>query len=183
VQEVTRFEFDERRAAAAAALLLKLDDGAMDYMRLLKLLYIAERRALERWGKPIIGDRYYALDQGPILSNTLDLCKYQSRGVWSEQIKRVGLWAVQLQAEPDLGPLSESEVALLEEVSRIYRDKDQWELSEETHKFPEWKPPRGSRVEILPEDILRALGKSTEEIAEALQESRERAYVKRLLSL
>jgi hypothetical protein len=37
------------RPPPAAELLLKLDDGAIDYMRLLKLLYIAERRALERW--------------------------------------------------------------------------------------------------------------------------------------
>jgi hypothetical protein len=47
VEGVTRFEFDRSKAAAAAALLLKLDD-AIDYMRLLKLLYITGRRVLER---------------------------------------------------------------------------------------------------------------------------------------
>ena len=47
MEGVTRFEFDESKAAATA-LLLRLDDGAIDYMRLLKLLYIAGRRVLER---------------------------------------------------------------------------------------------------------------------------------------
>jgi hypothetical protein len=47
VEGVTRFGFDESKAAAAAALPLKLDDGAIDCMRLLKLLYIAGRRVLE----------------------------------------------------------------------------------------------------------------------------------------
>jgi hypothetical protein len=48
MEGITRFEFDESKAAAAAALLLKLDDAAIDSRRLLKLLYIAGRRVLER---------------------------------------------------------------------------------------------------------------------------------------
>jgi hypothetical protein len=183
MSEAARFEFNEMKATAAAAVLLKLDNGVMDYMRLIKLLYIAEREALNRWGKPIVGDTYSSLDQGPILSTTLDLCKYQSRGVWASQIKRIGMRAVQLYSEPDLGPLSEAEVALLEEVSRVNREKDQYQLSEETHRFREWKDPKGSRVEILPEEIMRALGKPEDDIREALEEAKQEAFLRKLLRL
>ena len=165
-----RFRFNERKAAAAAAFLLEREDGTMDYMRLVKLLYLAERESLARLSHPISGDVYYALDQGPILSRVLDLCKYKSSGPWAAQIERSGLWAVRLRKPPDLGPLSAAGMAILEDVAKRFHERDQWDLSTLMHGFPEWKDPRGTRLEILPEDILTAVGKTPEQIQEILDE-------------
>lgn len=170
-----RFRFNERKAAAAAAFLLQEEAGTMDYMRLVKLLYLAERESLARLGHPIVGDAYYALDQGPILSRLLDLCKHKSSGTWDAQIERSGLWAVRLKAAPDLGPLSPAEMTILEEVSKAHRDRDQWELSTLMHGLPEWKDPRGSRVEISAIDILTALGKTAEQIRDILDDAADDA--------
>jgi hypothetical protein len=49
-------KFDERKATEATALLLSLRGGQMHYMKLIKLLYLADRRALLRWGIPITTD-------------------------------------------------------------------------------------------------------------------------------
>lgn len=95
-----RFRFNERKAAAAAAFLLQEEAGTMDYMRLVKLLYLAERESLARLGHPIVGDAYYALDQGPILSRVLDLCKHESSGAWATQIERSGLWRCASRRRP-----------------------------------------------------------------------------------
>src|SRR5713226_8143279 len=92
-----RFNFNERKATAAAALLLDREGGSMDYMRLIKLLYLAEREGLKRLGHALVGDTYYALDQGPIASRVLDLCKNPSSGPWADQITRTGRWAVRLE--------------------------------------------------------------------------------------
>ena len=171
------FRFNERKATAAAALLLEQEGGTVDYMRLVKILYLAERESLARLGHPLVGGTYDALDQGPILSRVVDLCKRASRGVWSAQIERPGLWAVRLKTVPDLGPLSPAEMTILAETAKAHRDHDQWELSALMHRLPEWRDPRGARCEIAPADILAALGKTPEQIREILDEAEDDARV------
>jgi uncharacterized phage-associated protein len=56
-----RFPFDERKAAQAAAYLLKKHDGRLNFMKLIKLLYLADRKSLLENGKPITGDRMLAM--------------------------------------------------------------------------------------------------------------------------
>ena len=68
-------------------------------------------------------------------------------------------------------------MTILEDVAKTYRDRDQWELSTLTHELPEWKDPRGSRIEIAPADILAAVGKSPEQIREILDEAADDAEV------
>lgn len=136
-----------------------------------------ERESLKRLGHPIAGDTYYSLDQGPILSRVLDLCKYTLSGAWAAQIERAGLWAIRLRKPPDLGRLSDAEITVLEDVSKTFRDRDQWELSTLMHSLPEWRDPKVSRVEILPADLLAVVGKTPEEISDILEEAAQEAYV------
>ena len=42
--------FDESKATEAAVFLLSRSDQTMNYMKLIKLLYLADREALIRWG-------------------------------------------------------------------------------------------------------------------------------------
>ena len=49
------FKFDERKAAQVAGRLISQGGGEMNYMALLKLLYLIDREALLRWGKTITG--------------------------------------------------------------------------------------------------------------------------------
>ena len=67
-----RFKFSEIKATQAAAFLLKANGGKMNYMKLIKLLYLADREALSRWERPITGDSYVSMDNGPVLSKVLD---------------------------------------------------------------------------------------------------------------
>ena len=61
----------------------------MKHLRLIKLLYIAERTSLDRFGRPIIGDRYVSVRHGPALSNVYNLIKEEvSETVWSINIER-----------------------------------------------------------------------------------------------
>ena len=53
-----RMRFNEKKATQAAARFLRLCKGCMNYMKLIKLLYIADREALLRWGRPITTDAY-----------------------------------------------------------------------------------------------------------------------------
>jgi uncharacterized phage-associated protein len=178
-----RFRFDERKATAAAAYLLQLHSGVMDYMRLVKLLYFAEREALATLGRPITGDLYFSLDEGPILSAVLDLCKEKRPGsTWPDFIQHKGTWSVALTREPDLGPLSDAETGILRVIAQRHSGDDQWVLSKIAHRdFREWHDPNGGRLPIRPEDILQAVGKTPEQIEDIKEEARYDANLDKIL--
>ena len=71
-----RFSFEKR--LQAAGVLLGLDGDRMERIRLLKLLYIADRELLAETGRTITGDRVVAMDHGPVLSQVYDLIKGQA---------------------------------------------------------------------------------------------------------
>lgn len=59
------------KATQAAALFLKLAQGPLNYMALIKLLYKADREAIRRWGLPITTDAYAAMKLGPVTSRAV----------------------------------------------------------------------------------------------------------------
>ena len=67
------FVFNDRKTAQAAAWLLDRQEGRMPYLKLIKLLYLADRQSLIESGYPITGDRLVSMDRGPVLSRVLDL--------------------------------------------------------------------------------------------------------------
>ncbi len=77
--------FDEQKVTEAAAFLLELRGGRMHYIKLLKLLYLADRKAFAQWGIPISNDNYVAMDNGPVPSQTYNLVK-EGGCIWSEFI-------------------------------------------------------------------------------------------------
>ena len=73
--EAMVLRFNERRATEAAARFLKLRGGRMSYLKLIKLLYLLDREALLRWGRPVTTDRYISMDNGPVVSRIYDLIR------------------------------------------------------------------------------------------------------------
>lgn len=164
--------FNERKATEAAARLLELRGGQMHYLKLLKLLYIADREALARWGIPISHDSYVSMDHGPVLSQTYNLIRDGGSRIWSEHISApYGDYEIRLVGEkPLVQKLSEAEEKLLDEVFARYGNANRWDLVDETHKFPEWRDPHGSSLPISVGDILRALGEPEEEVEAVVAE-------------
>jgi uncharacterized phage-associated protein len=68
-----RFTFNERKAIQAAGRLIQLAGGEMNYLALMKLLYLVDREALFHLGRPITGDKVVAMKHGPVLSRIFDL--------------------------------------------------------------------------------------------------------------
>ena len=57
------FHFDFDKTLQAAGVLLDADDKRMEYMRLLKLLYVTDRESLAETGRTLTGDRAVAAAQ------------------------------------------------------------------------------------------------------------------------
>ena len=73
--------FNERKAAQVAAFfLLKASqrDSNITILKLMKLMYLAERKSYQVYGEPIIGDALVSMPNGPVLSSTLDLINFGS---------------------------------------------------------------------------------------------------------
>jgi uncharacterized phage-associated protein len=80
-RSATVFLFNIEKAIQAVAALLHFHGSKeMSYLRMLKLLYIADRETLKETGRPITGDRIVAMEHGPVLSSVYDLIKGVHRG-------------------------------------------------------------------------------------------------------
>jgi len=159
--------FNEAKATQAAARLLRNRGGRMSYLKLIKLLYLADREALSRWGRPITTDTYVSMKHGPVLSQILDLITepFSDQTFWAQHISEPEHFSVALKVDPSGDLLSEAEDELLDETSKNFGHLNRWALVELVHTFPEWKDPQGSVLPIEYSDILRAQNKKPEEIS------------------
>ncbi len=165
----TQLRFNERKATQAAGLLLRLRGERMSYLKLIKLLYFADREALLRWGRPISTDRYVSMNKGPVLSRVLNLATDETSPnaptLWASSITEPEHYEVALKADPGNDELSQAEIDLLTEIFQKYGKKNRWDLVELAHQLPEWKNPDGGAIPISYRDILLAGGKTEIEIA------------------
>lgn len=175
----TALLFDERRTAEAAAYLLYRAGGTLPVMKLIKLLYLAERLSLQRYAEPITGDRLVSMPHGPVLSMTYDYINDalpSIEGGWNTWVSdranhKVGLRDESMIRTPeqDLLRLSDSDLEILQEIWQEYGHWDQWKLVRYTHSeaCPEWEDPDGSSRPIHYVDLFQKLG-YTSEAADAL---------------
>ena len=168
--------FDEGKTTQAAARFLQLRGGQMSYMKLIKLLYLADRTSLLQFGKPITMDKWYSMKHGPVLSTVLNLITDPSRvdsaGPWSHFISPpLGDREVRLLIEQVPNDrLSSAEEKIIAEVYRRFGSYNRWDLVEALHQgqvAPEWKPVTTGRVPITLHDVFTTEMDSEEaEIAE-----------------
>jgi uncharacterized phage-associated protein len=165
-----KFVFNERKSAQAAAYLLRQAGGSMPYIKLMKLLYLADRQSIVETGLPITGDRLVSMDRGPVLSRILDFISYgrfDATSSWPRYVTPKDGYDVRVvEGDAETDELSEYEIDVLDEVTAKFGHFDRWKLVDLTHELPEWVNPSGSSIDIDVRAILQDAGKSDEEIAE-----------------
>ncbi|MEM8642615.1 MAG: Panacea domain-containing protein [Cyanobacteria bacterium P01_G01_bin.54] len=166
--------YKEDKAVQIAALLLEKEGNKMNYTKLIKLMYVVERRSLIKRGVPITFDNLYSLDNGPILSLTLDNINGQTYSqestLWSQFISKLEQekYSVYLIKSPGIGKLSRAEVKLVNEVYEELGHMTYGQLISWSHNprnIPEWQDPNGSSIPIKLCDILGSEGYSDDAIA------------------
>jgi len=166
--------FREDKTTQAAAKLLDLNGGQMNYMKLIKLLYLIDREALMRWGRPVTFDAYVSMKHGPVLSHTLNLINEGPEpgreSYWDKFISEPYSYSVSLKKKCVDDELSDAEVSLIEEIFRKYQHLDQWEMVNVVHALREWQDPGDSAIPIDYRDILEASNKTEAEIAAIVEE-------------
>ncbi len=177
--------FDERKTTQLAARFLSKADNRMEYIRLIKLLYISDREALKNWGYPLTGDEYYSLKHGPIVSNVYDLItadpNYVKRSYWGTYIRTEGVHVI-LETEPPLEDISKTELKLVETIHDRYHSVTTWDLIAQMHdEFKEWQDPGNGRIPITYEQILLAVGKSKDVADELSDIAQQRNYIDKVI--
>jgi len=156
------FEFD-KLVQAAGVLLMTTEPRRMSRLRLLKLLYLADRESIRQTGFPITGDAAYAMENGPVLTRAYDCIKgidYYSKD-WRRFFRDSGRWDVELNEDPGVQLLSRGDIDTLRQAAAHFAERDDWELVEFTHTLPEWQahqPAVGSSERIPEREILEAVG-------------------------
>jgi len=165
--------YNERKAAQMAAFLLHKRGGRMSHLKLMKLLYLADREAMQRYGMPISGDRMVAMPHGPVLSMTLNHMDgdiKSSPGGWDDWIsdkENHELALARPVSREMLDELSEADLEVLEAVWARFGHMSRWQIRDLTHTHcPEWHDPNGSSLPIPYEDVFAAFGRSAEEAKE-----------------
>ena len=150
--------FCEEKVAQMAAYLLLKRGGRMAYLKLMKLLYLSNRKSILKHGRMIGEDSLYSMKFGPVMSNTLNLIRGKAEGIgdyWYNLIETNG-HDVLLRSDP----------REIDEIYSLYGHMNRFDLANMTHLesvCPEWHNPGNSRKPIDLKEMLISEGKSEDE--------------------
>lgn len=180
-----RLSFREDKAAEAAARVIQEVGGQASISMLSSLLYLSDREALHRWGRPITFDEYASSSDGPLPLNVL--------GIIHEPDSRPTMWRklfdyaedkdlLCLKGKVESWHLSKAEEDVLREISTQFGSRTESEVREHVSSLEEWQG-KGESVKILDiEQILAAGGFSQADHRQIMEELEHEEYVSELLS-
>jgi len=173
-----QFQFNAKKSAQAASVLLKLNGGDIDKYLFIKMLYLADREALNRWQEPITGDSAASMQYGPVLSTIYDLTKGDcpsQRKEWEPFISNADQETnrIFLREDPGLDELSRAEIAILRSIFEQFGGYT-WKQMRDFchHSLPEFEEVGDTSKPLSVNRILTAIGKTEEEIREAAERHR-----------
>jgi len=178
--------FDAEKAAHMSAYLLFQAGGTMKHMKLIKLLYLAEREGLRRCGWFMSNDVLFSLPHGLILYDTLNLINrdIDNSETWNQLIsERKPDYTVSLERDIELEELDElsiADVEVLEDTWQKFGAKDEFWLSEymqNPENCPEWENPGKSSKPVSLNTVLISVGFSPEDARGILERMRDYGYI------
>jgi len=160
--------YDPIKAAQTIAYFAMREGGSINVLKVIKLVYLADRESTRLRGHPIQDEPRFSLPHGPVNSTTLDHLNGAYRDnqpVWQKVLRdradnKVGLASDDL-TEDELDMLSKRELSILKEVWDAVGHMDGFELADWTHmpeNVAEWQEPNGSRLPISLERMMAAVG-------------------------
>lgn len=155
-----KFRFNLDKLVNALAFFADADIGDLTKLKAAKLLYLADQRHLFKFGRPITGDRYIAMDLGPVPESAYQLIgrlgeppeaddpghrAAAARLEIHEGVMRryAVLRAVQ---KPDLDVFSDSEIEVLQSVVNEFGTRKASELVDLTHGHAAYKRADAGRA-------------------------------------
>ena len=141
-------------------LCLQLSDGGINIYNLHKILFAADKFHLNKYGRPVTGDVYIAMEYGTVPSATRDLVsdfKSEDHFIFSREA-------------PDMNLLSESDVEAINHGFKEYAGLTFSEVKEKNHEERCWKETERNRpidfaLIIENQEVLKDLEENGSNIA------------------
>jgi hypothetical protein len=178
------FQNQGKKSTQAVARLIETSGGPIDYLRIVKLIYLADRTSIITRGVPIAGGQYNSMEKGPTISEIMHFVGDRSAPDWKRTISPRHGNELRLLSTPDYGALSTSELEILDKTVQCHLGKTTEELVEWCHKHcPEYQSvARGQKRPIAVESILKAARKTAKQIQKIVKEATEVAEMDKLLA-
>jgi len=165
------FQFDRRKAVEAILYLAKRISDS-DIYGICKLLYLVDKTCLEKYGRFIFGETYYAMQEGSTPSNAYDLLKEAAQTPIDElQVK--GNQVIALR-DANLDYLSKSDIECLDQIIEVWGKVPNWSRREAAHDDA-WKQAWGKRrnkgSEKIPIESIAALLADSDDLINYLSNS------------
>lgn len=145
------------------------EDGTINVMKALKLIWLSDRKHLITYGRTISNDKYFAVKNGPIQTHACNIAKNDLRNANTNIIEYSinsieydkKIYSYSSKKKLELGYFSDSDLEILSSIYSEFGNKNEFELSELSHEFLEWKRyeqellknPK-KRFEIVMEDFF-----------------------------
>jgi hypothetical protein len=163
---------DAEKLMQAVGYILKKYKYRLNYTKLIKLLYLADKEAFRESNQSISGDSYACMKSGPVLSGLYDLVKgkYPAALVQLAWNTRYSTDGYDLIANFDRLPekkLSPFEKRVMDRTDASFHKKPYYYMINYVHNpriCPEWKEPGNTSTPLRVEDILKSVGRTDEEI-------------------
>ncbi|EPD68522.1 hypothetical protein HMPREF1219_01703 [Corynebacterium pyruviciproducens ATCC BAA-1742] len=125
-------------------------DGSM-YLKIVKLLWAADRFSLRYVGHSVTLDRYSALPHGPVASGSYNLIKacaptngpstyvsHADAALWRNNFEVNG-YSIHAVSGPDESLLSPADTVMLERAYSAFRSSGRFHVADDiSHIYPEW---------------------------------------------
>jgi len=178
------FPVNERKATDAIARLIERSGKDVDYLRVVKLIYLADRESILKRGIPIVGGKYFSMWMGPVISEVMDFVKQRNAPHWKEVISPLHGNALNLVGGTHYDSLTSSEIEILDFIVERFSALSTEDLVEWCHEnCPEYEKvaPKG-RKPIAIETMLKAERKRPETIAKLVARARELTELNAILA-
>lgn len=184
------FSFDAEKAVAAVAFLASRGIPDLTKGKICKLIFLADKHHLVRFGRPVTGDRICAMKDGPVPSGVLNILNGMLAGTGDllPAVSESGIAVNRTFTNPHFEAkefrmgefLSESDIEALNDVVRAYGGKTFSELRGLTHDMPAYKNAREDRSNEAPKMAFEDFFEEDDEAIEgALEEMKENARLRK----
>ena len=150
-------KFRREEAIQAILYILQKMGGTCDMHKCNKILYFADNEYLSKYGRPITGDSYIAMDFGPVPSSVYDLLKaVRGEGYFSSMVDNVRNTMFRFVNKkdivsltvPDLEYLSDSDIEILDKYIEFFRDKSFEDTTKASHGYAWSNTRRNSEISL-----------------------------------
>lgn len=192
-----RFAFRLDKVVNVLAYFARAGVSDLTKLKAAKLLYLADRYHFIEFGRPISGDRYIAMDLGPVPENTYQLTTrlidpdevvdtaardaQHVLQVYRGFLHRYRYPVLRARRQPDLSVFSDSEIGALERTVREFGKASARDLVNLTHQHEAYKRADAGRAagssvplpyELFLSDVPTEQARMVRELAISEQEDR-----------